>query len=83
MSRGEPIAAAFPATSSPTTAAPLWRARASRKKVEQLSLPRVLKAKLTVHSDRIPPCTIELQQIVTAWISTGVASQAELQQRIG
>ena len=54
-----------------------------RKKVEQLSLPRVLKVKLTVHSDRLPPCTIELQQIVTAWISTGVASQAELQQRIG
>ena len=60
-----------------------WRARASRKKVEQLSLPRVLKAKLAVHSNRLAPCTIELQQIVTAWISTGVASQAELQQRIG
>jgi len=61
----------------------LRRARASRKKVEQLSLPHVLKAELTVHSDRLPPCTIELQQIVTAWISTGVASQAEPQQRIG
>ena len=48
-----------------------------------MGLPRVLKAKLTVHSDHLPPCTIELQQIVTAWISTGVASQAELQQRIG
>ena len=59
-----------------------WRARASRKKVEQLSLPRVLTVKLTFHSDRLPPFTIEMQQIVTAWISTGVASQAELRQRI-
>ena len=47
-----------------------------------MSLPRVLKAKLAVHSNRLAPCTIELQQIVTAWISNGVASQAELQQRI-
>ena len=38
---------------------------------------------MTVHSDRLPPFIIELQQIVTAWISTGVASQAEPQQRIG
>ena len=51
--------------------------------VEQWSLPRVLKAKLTVHSDRLPSFIIELQHIVTAWISTGVASQAELRQRIG
>ena len=43
----------------------------------------MLTVKLTFHSDRLPPFTIGLQQIVTAWISTGVASQAELRQRIG
>jgi hypothetical protein len=43
----------------------------------------VLTVKLTFHSDHLPSFTIELQQIDTAWISAGVASQAELQQRIG
>ena len=43
----------------------------------------MLTVKLTFHSNRLPPFAIELQQIITAWISNGVASQAELQQRIG
>ena len=61
-----------------------WRGpRGSKKKVAQSSLPRVLTVKLPSLSDHPPPCTMQVQPIVTTRISTVVASQAELQQRSG
>ena len=92
-SRSEATAAAFPATGSPPPrhccaadccSSLSWRGpRGSKKKIAQSSLPRVLTVKLPSLSDHPPPCSMQVQPIVTTRISTVVASQAEQQQRSG
>ena len=55
-----------------------WRRpRCSTKKVATSSLPRVLKVQLFSSIDHPPPCTIQVQQIVTNRISTARALQAQ------
>ena len=49
----------------------------STKRVAQSSLPRVLMVQPPFPVDSPPPCTIQVQQIVTNLISTGGAPQAQ------
>ena len=49
----------------------------STNKVAQSSLPRVLMVQLPFPVDSSPPCTIQVQQLVTTRISTGGAPQAQ------
>ena len=49
----------------------------SMNKVAQSSLPRVLMVQQPFPVDNSPPCTIQVQQIVTNLISTGGAPQAQ------
>ena len=44
---------------------------------QQSSLPRVLMVQQPFPVDNSPPCTIQVQQIVTNLISTGCAPQAQ------
>ena len=61
-----------------TAAALSWRGpRGSKKKIAQSNLPRVLTVKLPSLSDHPPPCSMQVQPIVTTRISTGIAWQAE------
>ena len=59
------------------------RPHSSKKKLAQSSLPRGLMVRLPFSTDQLPPCTIQVQPVVTTRISTGVASSAKLQRRTG